>query len=128
MSEAVTQPTPNHIPTPEELGFDPGLLREKYAAERAKRLRADGNSQYQQITGQFEHFNADPYVKPGFTRAAVHEELDVLIIGGGFGGMLAAVRLQEAGIDNFRIIEKAGDFGGTWYWNRYPGAQCDVEG
>src|SRR6516225_5192685 len=128
MSEAVTQPTPNHIPTPEELGFDPGLLREKYAAERAKRLRADGNSQYQQITGQFEHFNADPYVEPGFTRKALHEELDVLIVGGGFGGMLAAVRLQEAGITNFRIIEKAGDFGGTWYWNRYPGAQCDVEG
>ena len=51
-----------------------------------------------------------------------------MIIGGGFGGMLAAVRLQEAGITNFRIVEKAGDFGGTWYWNRYPGAQCDVEG
>ena len=51
-----------------------------------------------------------------------------MIIGGGFGGMLAAARLQEAGITNFRIIEKAGDFGGTWYWNRYPGAQCDVEG
>ena len=127
MSEAVTQST-NHIPTPEELGFDPGALRERYAAERAKRLRADGNSQYQEITGKFEHFNADPYVKPGFTRAALHEELDVVIIGGGFGGMLAAARLQEAGITNFRIVEKAGDFGGTWYWNRYPGAQCDVEG
>jgi hypothetical protein len=128
MSEAVTEPTPNHIPTPEELGFDPGLLREKYAAERAKRLRADGNSQYQEITGQLEHFNVDPYVEPGFTRDALHEDLDVVIIGGGFGGMLAAVRLQEVGITKFRIIEKAGDFGGTWYWNRYPGAQCDVEG
>jgi cyclohexanone monooxygenase len=128
MSEAVTEATPNHIPSSEELGFDPGLLREKYAAERARRLRADGNSQYREITGQFEHFNVDPYVGPGFTRAALHEDLDVVIIGGGFGGMLAAVRLQEAGITNFRIVEKAGDFGGTWYWNRYPGAQCDVEG
>jgi cyclohexanone monooxygenase len=128
MSEAVTEPTPNQIPTAEELGFDPGLLREKYAAERAKRLRADGNRQYQEIGGQFEHLNADPYVEPGFTRDALHEELEVVIIGGGFGGMLAAVRLQAAGIANFRIIEKAGDFGGTWYWNRYPGAQCDVEG
>ena len=128
MSEAVTPSTSNHIPTPEELGFDPGLLREKYAAERSRRLRADGNSQYREIAGQFEHFNADPYVAQGFTRAALHEELDVVINGGGFGGMLAAVRLQEAGITNFRIIEKAGDFGGTWYWNRYPGAQCDVEG
>jgi cation diffusion facilitator CzcD-associated flavoprotein CzcO len=128
MSEAVTQSTPKQVPTPEELGFDPGFLRERYAAERAKRLRADGNRQYQEIIGHFEHFNADPYVDPGFTRAALHEELDVVIIGGGFGGMLAAVRLQESGIANVRIIEKAGDFGGTWYWNRYPGAQCDVEG
>jgi cyclohexanone monooxygenase len=128
MSEAVTQSTPNHIPTPEELGFDPGALREKYAAERAKRLRADANNQYQEITGQYAHYNADPYVEPGFTRPALHEELDVVIIGGGFGGQLAAVRLQEVGIINFRIIEKAGDFGGTWYWNRYPGAQCDIEG
>jgi len=110
MSEAVTQSTPNRIPTPEELGFDPGLLREKYAAERSKRLRADANNQYQEIAGKFEHFNVDPYVKP-ITRAAITEDLDVLIIGGGFGGMLAAVRLQEVGISNFRIIEKAGDFG-----------------
>jgi len=128
MSEAVTQSAPNRIPTPEELGFDPGALREKYAAERAKRLRADANNQYQEITGQFAYYNVDPYVEPGFTRPALHEELEVLIIGGGFGGMLAAVRLQEVGITAFRIIEKAGDFGGTWYWNRYPGAQCDVEG
>jgi len=128
MSEAVTQSTPNRIPTAEELGFDPGALREKYAAERAKRLRADGNRQYQEITGRFAHYNVNPYVGPGFTRPALHEELDVLIIGGGFGGQLAAVRLQEVGVTNFRIIEKAGDFGGTWYWNRYPGAQCDIEG
>ncbi|MGH7966046.1 MAG: flavin-containing monooxygenase, partial [Candidatus Binatia bacterium] len=128
MSEAVTQSQPTHLPTPEDLGFDPGALREKYAAERARRLREDANGQYQEITGQFEHYNVDPYVEPGFTRAALQEELDVVIIGGGFGGMLAAARLQEIGITNFRIIEKAGDFGGTWYWNRYPGAQCDVEG
>jgi cation diffusion facilitator CzcD-associated flavoprotein CzcO len=128
MSEAVTQPAPNHIPSTDELGFNPEALREKYSAERAKRLRADSNSQYREITGQFEHYNADPYAEPDLTREALHEELDVVIIGGGFGGMLAAARLQEAGITNFRIIEKAGDFGGTWYWNRYPGAQCDVEG
>jgi len=76
MSEAVTEPTPNHIPTAEELGFDPGLLREKYAAERAKRLHAGGNSQYQEISGQFEFFNVDPYVEPVFTRDALHEDLD----------------------------------------------------
>ena len=49
------------------------------------------------------------------------------MIGGGFGGLLAGARLREAGIDDVRIIEKGGDFGGTWYWNRYPGAMCDVE-
>jgi cyclohexanone monooxygenase len=126
MSQTATQSS--RIPTAEELGFDPGALREKYAAERAKRLRGDANSQYQEITGQFAHYNEDHYVEPGFTRAALQEEIDVLIVGGGFGGMLAAVRMQEAGITNFRIVEKAGDFGGTWYWNRYPGAQCDIEG
>ena len=49
------------------------------------------------------------------------------IIGGGFGGLLMGGRLREAGFDDIRVIEKAGDFGGTWYWNRYPGAMCDVE-
>ncbi len=127
MSEAVTESKPNAIPTPGELGFDPAELRRKYAAERARRLRADGNNQYQEITGSLEHYNADPYVKPGFTRPALHEQLDAVIVGGGFGGLLAAARLQEVGITNIRIIEKAGDFGGTWYWNRYPGAQCDIE-
>src|SRR5690349_2614015 len=127
MSEAVTEAKSNAIPSPAELGFDPTALRNKYAAERSKRLRSDGNNQYQEITGAHEHYNSDPYVEPGFTRPALHEELDALIVGGGFGGLLAAARLQEAGIGNIRIIEKAGDFGGTWYWNRYPGAQCDIE-
>ena len=127
MSQTVSESQPNRIPTAEELGFDPGALREKYAAERARRLRPEGNSQYREIGGQFAHFNEDHYVESGFTRPALLEEVDVVIIGG-FGGQLAAVRLQEAGVTNFRIIEKAGDFGGTWYWNRYPGAQCDIEG
>jgi cyclohexanone monooxygenase len=127
MSEAVAQSKPTGIPTPAELGFDPADLRKKYAAERAKRLRADANNQYQEITGKYAHYNTDPYVAPGFTRPALQEELDAVIVGGGFGGLLAAARLQEAGITNIRIIEKAGDFGGTWYWNRYPGAQCDIE-
>ncbi len=127
MNEAVETSQPTGIPTPEELGFDPADLRQKYADERTKRLRTDGNNQYQEITGQHAHYNTDPYVEPGFTRPALQEELDAVIIGGGFGGLLAAARLQKAGITNIRIIEKAGDFGGTWYWNRYPGAQCDIE-
>src|SRR6266705_1402357 len=82
MSAAVTQSKPNGIPTPAELGFNPAELRQKYAEEREKRLRADGNNQYQEITGEHAHYNADPYVEPGFTRPALHEELDVVIVGG----------------------------------------------
>jgi cyclohexanone monooxygenase len=129
MSQAATstETKTSRVPTPEELGFDPAELRQKYAAERTRRLRPDGNNQYREIAGELERYNEDPYVEPGFTRESLHEELDGLIVGGGFGGLLAAARLKEAGITNVRIIEKAGDFGGTWYWNRYPGAQCDIE-
>ena len=101
--------------------------REKYRVEREKRLRADGIAQYKELVGDYEEFDRDPYVEPGFTRPSVSEEVDVVIVGGGFGGMIAAQRLTTLGITNFRIIEKGGDFGGTWYWNRYPGAACDVE-
>ena len=127
MCAAVAQPQSTGIPTPAELGFDPAELRKRYAEERTKRLRSDANNQYQEITGKYAHYNADPYVEPGFTRPAIQEELDVVIVGGGFGGLLSAARLQKVGITSLRIIEKAGDFGGTWYWNRYPGAQCDIE-
>src|SRR5438093_12546083 len=115
MSAAVTQSKPNGIRTPAELGFNPAELRQKYAEERAKRLRADGNNQYQEITGEHAHYNADPYVKPGFTRPALHEELDAVIVGAGFRGLLAAARLQNAGITNIRIIEKGVDFGASRY-------------
>ena len=109
------------------LGFDPAKLREKYRAERDKRLRADGNEQYVEVAGDFARYLDDPYVEPGFTRAALTDEVEVVVIGGGFGGLLTAARLREAGVKDIRIIEKGGDFGGTWYWNRYPGAACDVE-
>ncbi len=112
--------------TTEELPFDPDALREKYRAERDRRLRPDGNDQYIEVSGQFAHYVEDPYVEP-ITRDPIVDEVDAVVIGGGFGGLLAGARLREAGIDNIRIIEKGGDFGGTWYWNRYPGAQCDVE-
>ncbi len=109
------------------LGFDPDALRDKYRAERDKRLRPDGNEQYVEVKGDFSRYIDDPYVDPGFTREPLTDTVEVLIIGGGFGGLLAAARLREAGLNDIRIIEKGGDFGGTWYWNRYPGAQCDIE-
>jgi cyclohexanone monooxygenase len=102
-------------------------MREKYRVEREKRLRPDGNAQYRDLSGVFKDFDADPYVAPGFVRDAVVDDVDVVIVGGGFGGMLTGAQLRQAGIDSFRIVEKGGDLGGTWYWNRYPGAACDVE-
>ena len=111
----------------DDLGFDPQALRERYRAERDKRLRDDANEQYREIKGDFAHYLDDPYVEPGFTREPLTDEVEVVVIGGGFGGLLAGARLREAGVQGIRMIEKGGDFGGTWYWNRYPGAACDVE-
>ena len=111
----------------ESFDFDPDHLRKKYREERDKRLRQDGNDQYQEVKGEFSYFVEDPYIDEAINREAIKEDIEVVIIGGGFGGMLAGARLREQGIDDFKIIEKGGDFGGTWYWNRYPGASCDIE-
>src|SRR4051812_5517993 len=106
--------------------FDPDALRAKYREERDKRLREDGNEQYREVVGEFAHYVDDPYVARA-ERDPLFDDVDVVVIGGGFGGLLAAARLREAGVSDIRVIEKGGDFGGTWYWNRYPGAMCDVE-
>ncbi|MDE2364837.1 MAG: NAD(P)/FAD-dependent oxidoreductase [Hyphomicrobiales bacterium] len=110
-----------------QLGFDPQKLREKYRHERDKRLREDGNAQYVQPVGEFAHYLDDPYIENKIERAPLSMDIGVLVIGGGFSGLLAGARLKEKGVEDFHIIEKAGDFGGTWYWNRYPGAACDTE-
>jgi len=110
-----------------EITFDPDALLEKYLAERDKRLRPDGNNQYFEVKAEFSRYVEDPYVEPGFVRAPIFDEVEFAIIGGGFGGLLMGARLREAGIERIRVVESAGDFGGTWYWNRYPGAMCDVE-
>ena len=103
---------------------DTEALRRKYAEERDKRLRPDGNDQYLRLTGELAHYLDDPYT-PRTERAAITDHRTVVCVGGGFAGLVAAARLREAGVD-VRIIEKGGGFGGTWYWNRYPGAQCDT--
>lgn len=110
-----------------DLESDPERLRGKYLAERDKRLRPEGNAQYIAVEEAFADYAADPYVDPGFSRNPVSEDVEVVLIGGGHAGLLGGHALRQAGIDDFRIIEKAGDFGGTWYWNRYPNCRCDVE-
>ena len=105
--------------------IDKKALLAKYVEERDKRLRADGNAQYLQVTGQLAHYLEDPYT-PFAERAPVTDHVTFAFVGGGFAGLVTGARLVEAGVTDVRIVEKGGDFGGTWYWNRYPGAQCDT--
>ena len=99
--------------------------KRRYEAERAKRLRGEGLAQYESLKDH--NLDRDPWADPGFTRDPVEEDADVVVLGGGFAGMLAGINLTKRGITSFRILEKAADFGGTWYWNRYPGCMCDVD-
>ena len=105
--------------------IDKDAIRERYRVERDKRLRTDGNDQYVRIAGVFDEYLEDPYT-PVAPRAPKTDHVTFAFVGGGFAGLVTGARLKETGIDDVRIIEKGGDFGGTWYWNRYPGAQCDT--
>jgi cyclohexanone monooxygenase len=106
--------------------FDKTALLARYRAERDKRLRPDGNAQYLELKGShLAHYLDDPYT-PFVERAAKTDHVTFAFVGGGFAGLVTGARLVEAGVKDVRIIEKGGDFGGTWYWNRYPGAQCDT--
>ena len=109
------------------MSFDPDALRDKYARERQRRLRDDGIDQYVEVAGRFARFADDPWARPGFTREPLSVDVDVAIVGAGFGGLLTGARLRELGVQDIRLIDKAADVGGTWYWNRYPGIACDVE-
>lgn len=114
---------------------DPGLLpdvdvetlREKYRRERDKRVRPSGTDQFNFLEGEYQKFDEDPWAGPPMPREPLQAELDVLVIGAGFGGLIASATLLKAGVEDFRILDAAADFGGTWYWNRYPGIRCDVE-
>ncbi len=108
-----------------EQTIDLDAIHRKYAEERDKRIRPDGNEQYIEPTGRYAHFLDDPHTTL-VAREPVFDEITVAFIGGGFAGLLTGAKLKQAGIGDVRIIEKGGDFGGTWYWNRYPGAQCDT--
>jgi cyclohexanone monooxygenase len=111
-----------------ELGFDPDQVRARYEQERERRLREEGHRQYAPTNGAVTGQDlTDPYAKGDFSRESLKDDVEVLIIGGGFGGLMAAAELRMLGVEDVRIVEAASDFGGTWYWNRYPGAQCDIE-
>jgi cation diffusion facilitator CzcD-associated flavoprotein CzcO len=100
-------------------------LREKYRIEREKRMRDEGQKQYFRPSGDLlPDYAADPHL-PVASRDPISEDIDVVILGAGWGGIMAAYHLTQAGVTDFRNIDTAGDFGGVWYWNRYPGIQCD---
>lgn len=99
--------------------------REKYRLERDKRLRQAGRRDVE-IIGDLRKYLSDPFTTP-VSRDPISHEVEVAIIGAGFGGLLAASRFKEAGFNHIQMIDRAGDVGGVWYWNRYPEAKCDVE-
>ena len=110
-----------------ELAFVLDETNSRYHQERDKRLRDRGRREPMAPSAAPSHLVDDRSAAPIVPRAPIEGERGVVIIGAGFGGLLAGVRLHEAGFDDLCIIDEAGDFGGTWYWNRFPGAQCDVE-
>ena len=114
---------PTTVPAPDEV--DIPTLRDKYREERDRRLRPDGQEQY---AAAFQETEAVDFSDPHMTRSsrrAISDDVDVVVLGGGWAGVLAGYHLRKAGVTDFRIIEQAGDFGGVWYWNRYPGLSCD---
>jgi len=111
----------------ETAAYDAEALRRRYLEERDKRLRDDGKNQYIEASEEFAGFAEDLYIDGPLERDALVEDVDVAVIGGGFGGLLTAAGLRKKGVESLKIIEQGGDFGGTWYWNRYPGIRCDIE-
>lgn len=101
-------------------------VRERYAAERDRRIRPDGAAQYRSVLGEYGYYAKDPYTEQ-VSRAELRDRVEVLVIGAGFGGLLTGAGLRDAGIESIRLMDEAGDVGGTWYWNRYPGIHCDIE-
>ncbi|MGP2439547.1 flavin-containing monooxygenase [Streptomyces sp. JW3] len=110
-------------PAPDELA----RLKERYRHERERRVRPDGAAQYRAPEAEFGYYADDPYATGPDRREPLSDTVDVAVIGGGFGGLLAGARLRQQGVERVRIVERGGDVGGTWYWNRYSGVHCDIE-
>lgn len=122
-----SSPTASQPDPVSTLEFDLCALRRKYRDERDRRLREDGENQFIHTTGEYGRFReVDPYAQR-IPRDRLTFETEILVLGGGFAGLTVAGRLIEAGFHDLRVVDNAADFGGTWYWNRYPGAQCDID-
>lgn len=110
-----------------DAGIDVEALKTRYREERDKRVRADGSKQYVKPTGELARYLEDPYAGEDEARGPVMRDVEALQVGAGFGGIQAAVHLVKQGIEDFLMVDRASDFGGVWYWNRYPGIACDIE-
>src|SRR5258708_19417224 len=110
--------------------LDLDALRAKYREERDKRLKVEDRASYIYLEGELaDRYDTDPWAPTDGARDPVDRDLEVVIVGGGFAGLLAAGNLRKHGVpaDELCIIERGSDFGGTWYWNRYPGLSCDTQ-
>ncbi|RYD47908.1 MAG: NAD(P)/FAD-dependent oxidoreductase, partial [Sphingomonadales bacterium] len=113
--------------TPAAEDIDIPALRQKYRRERDKRINRNHGDQYVRPVDDFASaYETDPHM-PVQPRDTISEDLEVAILGGGWTALLAGYHLRQSGVSDFRHIEHGGDFGGVWYWNRYPGIQCDNE-
>ncbi len=110
-------------PAPAGAVFD----AEEQAKYRAFKETREGAADYMSMEGEFSKYLEDVYSDPPVERDALTDECEVLVVGGGFAGLLLWYKLQKAGFRDVRFCERGGDVGGTWYWNRYPGIACDVE-
>ncbi len=106
-------------------------IKKRFADERDLRLsyRPQGTGQFtSDLSGDLAKYAEDPFSQDAQARDPIDDTVEVLFIGGGFSALLTSARLRERGVESIRIVERGGDVGGTWYWNRYPGIACDVIG
>ncbi|OAL32581.1 hypothetical protein AYO20_07891 [Fonsecaea nubica] len=109
---------------------------QKYATESKKRFRSDGNAQFIDLATSdvYRNFSEDIWARevtddPGVNSVTDGSRCEILILGAGYGGLLVAARLIQSGVDvnDIRMVDAAGGYGGVWWYNRYPGLMCDVE-
>ncbi len=100
---------------------------DEQARYRAFKEVRRGAADYIAMEGEFAKYLEDVYSGAPVPRESLTDECEILVVGGGFAGLLLWHKLSVAGFTDVRFCEKGGDVGGTWYWNRYPGIACDVE-
>src|ERR1700686_4113740 len=133
---APSETSVQETPPPAERAGEGGRPQAYYDAIKARfgeardlrlKYRPQGTAQYtSDFSGALSKYATDPWIAEVEPRAPITDTVEVLFIGGGFSALLTAARLRERGVESIRIVERGADVGGTWYWNRYPGAACDV--